>query len=768
MAAGAGQTPHPDPNGVLDPRAWARAKATQIPAWSPATHRPGAERSDETAELVHALVLDLDDAPVHALGGVLSRFDGLVYLAHTSPGAVRCAPELTRVRVILPLASPVSGRDWPRVWSALIDRFGLRGLDCVDTTCCGAGHIYFAPVEGAHFLASPPGGRCLDASEAVTETCTPAVLAEIGSMLVKRKDPDIKAVGRALKAAGAGEMYADHPHRDTVMREMTWHLALERPRLDPESVAAAFGPSMSAPGALDDDPDEARVIALFEGAVEKIEAQRAPGGMQAPVVLDADRMREAWAPIDRCTPMTTEELAQAGVMPHEWILLHGKSCYLRGPLGYVGPFGLVDGAVAALTHLSPTPVPLYSQTTNGAVKQRSIVELCETHGRVIANACVDIAAASSRYDRETNTYYEAACPIRSAQYEPAYHAEVAEWLRRLCGGDGRAFDTLMRWLWWVTDLSKPCAALYLTGPAGTGKSLLATELGKLWSTKGPCDLEGALDAFNDAFTSCPLVFGDEFVPRGKGDEIKRLISERDRPLRRKFMPQARAVGCVRVILASNNLKFADTFGEVTRDDIDAHLERFAGIDVDASAAEYLRTVDVSAWIASGAIPRFVLWLREAASYDSQGRFLVRGESSALRRRLATGAGSRAILCEWIATFVARPRQGLAVSNGGLRIVDGRILVRAGAIRDHWELYGSARDKLRIGQINVALGAIAKKDRVGYAGARYVEIDLKIFASWCDESGLYEHDELFDALARIGVDTIGRSGHMGVAPNTAPN
>lgn len=731
---------HPDPLGKLSEADWRRAKVA-LRAWSPATFRPGGKRCNEDVVQIHAFVVDLDDVPTTELGGLLARFDAFEYLCHTSPGQARCKAGQARVRLILPLASPVAGRDWSRTWPALIDRFGLTGLDYVDGTCKGAAWIYFAPCEGVESFRNR--GLYLEAS--ARETITPRDLKAIGNNLTKRKDPDVQRIGRALRLAADGEMYAPDPHRDSTMRDMTWWIARERPLTDPDSLVRALTPSMTAPGAMPDDPDAERVLALFVGALEKHDQPAAP-------MLDAKRMAEAWAPVERATPYSDEEIAALDVDDHEWILVHQKAVYLRGPHGYRGPYGFADGQVAALTYLSPAPVILHAVSQNGNTRVRNIIELCEDYGRAISASCVDLTAKSPRYDRTEDCYYEAPCPTRT--FEPAYNEEIAKWLEVMCGTP-EALQALIAWLYYLLELDKPCAALYLTGAADTGKSLLASELAKFWTSKGPTELATALDDFNDALMACPFVFGDEFVPKGKADEIKRLIAERDRPCKRKFVPVGRMIGCVRIMVAANNMRFADTYGDLTGDDIQAHLDRICGIDVRPEAREYLRSVNVQRWVDTDAIPKFVAWIRQNAKVQPSGRFLVRGpRQGKLQVALATRTGVRALLCEWLHRFVADPRKGLATARGLLLIDNqgegsrGRILVKPAGVRECWELYNQRDEVPRLGQINHAIGALAKLGRAEASGVRMIEIDLDTLGAWCEDSGACTRDELQKELDTI--------------------
>jgi hypothetical protein len=733
--------PHPDPFGTMTEKAWKAAK-THLRAWSPATFRSGGKRCSADVTYVHAFVVDLDDVPTVTLGAVLTRFEEYEYLCHTSPGIVRCRPSETRVRVILPLASPVSGKDWPRVWSSLADRFGLSDLDCFDKTCKGSAWIYFAPCEGVQAFRNR--GIYLEAT--ARESITPRDLKAIGQALSKRKDPEAQRIGRALRAAAAGEMYADHPHRDQTMREITWWLARERPLADPGSVVRALIPSMTAPGHLPDDPDEARVLALFIGALEKIDQPIA-------ALLDTKRMVEAWAPIERATPYTDEELAALDVDEHEWILMHQKAIYLRGPHGYRGPFGITDGGVAALTHLSPAPIILHATSQNGNTRVRTIVELCEDYGRAITTSCVDLTAQKPRYDRSEDCYYEAPCPLR--HYEPEFHPEIAEWLE-IMAGTRESLVAIMTWLHYLTQLDKPCAALYLTGAPDTGKSLLASELAKLWTSKGPTELGVALDdKYNEGLLGCPLVFGDEFVPKGKADEIKRFIAERDRPIKRKYIPVGRMLGCARLIVAANNLRFADTYGDMTEEDIQAHLDRFCGIDVRPETREWLQRQNIQKWVDTNAIPKFAMWARHEYRAQPSGRFLVRGpRHGKLQVALATRTGVRALLCEWLHRFVMSPKSGLAGARGNLMIDGqgarsrGRILAKPAGVRDCWEIYNTRDPVPRLGQINHAIGALASQHRVMIGSTKMIEIDLDTLGAWCEDTGACTKEELQEELDKV--------------------
>ena len=269
---------HPDPTGARSDAEWDESKKHLL-AFSPGSFRSGTTRKNENVESVSMLALDFDDIPNASVPALLARFDGLAYLIHTTPGAARCAPGFTRLRIILPFAAPVRGKDWPKVWAALVRHFGLSDVAGFDAACNDAARLYFVPCEGCTgFVAE---GEFLDPRTLPTAALparavvssgplTREALRKIGDKFERSRDADKKAAGGTLKRIADGVMSAEHPHRDEAMKLATWHLAQAMPGIDPDEFLVLAQESMNAAGARDDDPDEARVRGLLEGALEKV------------------------------------------------------------------------------------------------------------------------------------------------------------------------------------------------------------------------------------------------------------------------------------------------------------------------------------------------------------------------------------------------------------------------------------------------------------------------------------------------------------------
>ena len=79
-------------------------------------------------------------------------------------------------------------------------------------------------------------------------------------------------------------------------------------------------------------------------------------------------------------------------------------------------------------------------------------------------------------------------------------------------------DLLLDWIACVTVLDEPCAAIYLAGMPGVGKTLLADALARLYTLVGPTPLADVVGPFNDKLLYCPIVLADEVLP----DALKRI------------------------------------------------------------------------------------------------------------------------------------------------------------------------------------------------------------------------------------------------------
>lgn len=86
------------------------------PLFSPVLYKKGATRGNQNVVSVSCFVADLENLTPSALTQIQASWKGFAWCLYTS---VKHRPEAPRIRVVFPLASPVSASEWPRVWLKL-------------------------------------------------------------------------------------------------------------------------------------------------------------------------------------------------------------------------------------------------------------------------------------------------------------------------------------------------------------------------------------------------------------------------------------------------------------------------------------------------------------------------------------------------------------------------------------------------------------------------------------------------------------------------
>lgn len=112
-----------------------------LPALIYAEFKEGATRNDANVIALTALVLDIDkDVDLERTRAALAGREAVIYTTK------RSMPSALRLRVILPLATPVPARDWPGTYRCFATDLALPGLDAC------------AEKPSQPFLAPPGGG----------------------------------------------------------------------------------------------------------------------------------------------------------------------------------------------------------------------------------------------------------------------------------------------------------------------------------------------------------------------------------------------------------------------------------------------------------------------------------------------------------------------------------------------------------------------------------------------------------------------------------
>lgn len=775
-----------------------------VPMFSPAEWAPGQTVGKAGVAAIHFGVIDLDDTPEQDLLALLGALEyGYLYLTSWSHGSTDPqklfekanrggrwgtlgdaekaawgaeAASRTRGRLVFPFTRPAVPSEWPVLWEAL-NRKVANGLG--DTSTKDAGRRYWFPSHPvdpgkppARFArAGPPVD--LDAILGDQAARAPwiaddAVAGLVGGGLEVSRDqvrtiarrlnasPEAgrKAVGQALYALLRGDEYAEHGQRHNVTYRMVCEIVDRHPLAAVEKLADLFAPSLAM---MTTSTTREDIVKMIEG---KQAGARALHGQRIEAALGGDRT----------TPYTEEEtdvMVDALGTTHtrlrqEWIIQKDNTFYVLCDGRYRRYTGkdVTGGALRDLAPAISSGVDLFTVTQKGQ-RLKTPLELVRDYGNVAEGIIVDMVAQRASYDAATRTFTEAPCPLRLI---PAvFHEGVDRWLRLL---GGKSADRLMYWLACLPKLDEPCAALYLEGAPRTGKTLLACAAARFWTTERPTELDEVLANFNEALAKCPLVFGDETVPKDargqmRTPEIRELVQARQRPLKRKNLPNSTLRGCVRMILAANNKGLLQTHEQLTEHDIEALVERFFYLRVGEEAAAYLADVgplETKRWLEEDLITGHFMWLHENLEVPRTGRFLVSGVSSDLAAELATSTGHRAQVCQWLAGYLLDPKKFTTRPGavGLMRVKGGRLLATSRAIHDTFDLYVNERAPT-LSQITKALAGLSAEITMREANGnnrKYRNVRLDLLVSWAAANSGYLDDTaaIDSALGKLDEDT----------------
>jgi hypothetical protein len=365
----------------------------------------------------------------------------------------------------------------------------------------------------------------------------------------------------------------------------------------------------------------------------------------------------------------------------------------------------------------------------------------------------------------------AACPRRDIAAE--HSADVATWLQML-GGQQHHTD-LLTWLRWVGALDKSLACLYVKGAKGTGKTLLAHGLARLWSEAGATPATAVSGDYHDLMTRCPLVLADEAFPAqwtGKhgGARFREFIAAPSRMQNPKGLPAVMVEGYPRVIAAANNDSLIQMRESLTPEDRAAIEERIFYLEVPVEAASFLASLERAQpgrldHFASHEIAAHVTWIEDELNLPRQGRFGVRAQSSKVHEQLKYAHAINAATAEWIIGYILHPDRWHSACAGGdsvtrrLVLVDaGRLNINVRAMRSQglWEMYvSSPRAVPHVTALSAAL--VEWSDgRAQHGGTKYRSINVKQIAAFAESQQLATEAELRDALA-----VISRRSQIGV-------
>lgn len=746
------------------------------PLYSPGELLPNRKRGNANVACVHFGVLDLDSISEGDVLGLMTHLveKGLAaYLTSTwsHEGKDACC-----MRLLVPFTRPVLPAEWPAFWLLFSKEYG--GLAKVDRFTKDVSRAFYFPAHPHGPPAPPvsellPGAFCdvddLLASSKVpnkafanavrredrvvtTRSGLPGQLNE--ARLLRLKDTWSRSSREHLKLLGGvlanildGEAYAketgtegDVPEgRNNVTYALVCALVDTFPQVTQEEVGALLEESLS----------KMEWPSVGEVASMVVRRTREPRTMQAGMIQKS---------IGRPEPYTEEEYQafadDLGVPLHElrnyFVIQKGNTYYILKPEGYIA-LTKEEFESSYKYHLAPASALIQCQagpSATGVMRDKKPSEMVSEYGVVASAVIVDLTASKCTYDLATNNIIEAPCPIR---VKPVFHADIQEWLELLGGENEEDRTNLIKWVALCPNLNLPCAALYLHGPGGVGKSLLGQGLSRLWSSDRPTGLDEVLVSnWNDALAKCPFIFADEHISRVDTAKIRELIQSRKRPYTRRYKPAATLQGCVRVLFAANNGSLFQSPEELTNDDISAISERFFDLKTTEAPKLYLQKLRkesparVASWVEDDLIAEHALFLNKNLKIElsPDTRFAVRGSAnSSLVMEMSIFGILRSQVCLWLVSFLRKPDK-LVDSRLKNEIVirNDKLYVRTSTLLEGWDTYCTERVPTATNAAKALAGLSESTTlRVDGKTARMREVNMGLLNTFALTTGFTTHE-----------------------------
>jgi hypothetical protein len=757
------------PVSSSDSAAEIKAHKERVACWSPASFRGG--RLAANVESVCCAVLDFDGTDRDQTLKLMQEVCEFAHVIHTTPRNDTSTGRL-RWRAIIPLSRPATAAEWPAVWRALKRRFPLT-----DSADSDASRIYFMPAcladkRGDVIVHIETEGPCLNTDDLIaaspgkveaSEPVRPLTrddLRTLAKRLVRSADLERAQTGRALNAIAAGEPWAEPGERDSTLFACLRVIVREAPWATDASVIAALEPSRALMARGNADSHTAEDVA------EKLARIREHARQPAPQVT-ARLADSGVAPYSEAELQTLADFCQCDrqSLQRRWIVQRNGAQYFlvlddSGP-HYVGPFPPKDcrGAAAQwLARATSAGISLTAISDKGRARKKSADDLLDEYGQIASEVNTSLVEQRSRFDFDRKAMIEAPAPLRSI--EPRYDAEVDRWLQLLCGPQ---YQRVLQWLSMATELDKPLPAIFFTGSRGNGKGLFAESVARLWTTKSATKYASLAGNFNELITSCPLVFADEYVPLEKGTEkLREFITDRHRPLNRKFLPTTVIEGCVRLVIAANEEDALRVGGDISADSLGALAERMLIVKVDGHAArEFVAALPDrgDSFRAGDRLAAYAMWLKANLKWERKGRMSVTTDSGDMIEARANQSGTRGDVLEVIFRACRTPAAGGVTPTVILR--DGVIMVHVGRVIESWPAtFGHDKcPRTRVREAIQKLGDGKERQPLAGSRARYLAINVEALRQYAQAQG-YDREIVDDWFAEAGktktVNVMGAS------------
>jgi len=402
-----------------------------------------------------------------------------------------------------------------------------------------------------------------------------------------------------------------------------------------------------------------------------------------------------------------DEVAKARVFCAEWPLTI-KVVGQGGPLFQLDltnsaePVYRLTDQVTVYTHFDRLTRP-YLPFEASYPTTMPLADIIRTYGASANGAVFVSGRRGTEYDSVQGRLLQGVHIIQDVQAR--YHDQIAEWLKRLGGDDP---EGLLDWLAACPETrDQPIAALYIEGPGGIGKSLLANGIASLWGAP-PVNYNQVTGNFNGGLLACPLLFADEGITVDRHNEgsasetFRNLVANTTHSLNPKFGALTSLIGAVRVLVTGNDAHAIPFTKALGQDGVDAIVERILKIKTDGRARDYLEQIGarngaLADWVGPACTPgrlaEHILWLSQTRILQREGkRFLVPGKRTGWHERFALDQGIKPAVLGVVRGVMKSPPA--RIGHNGMYVAvdnDERIVyINASTVYDHWVEHADIR------------------------------------------------------------------------------
>jgi hypothetical protein len=414
----------------------------------------------------------------------------------------------------------------------------------------------------------------------------------------------------------------------------------------------------------------------------------------------------------------------------------------------------------------PTLCPATTNEKTGANLADN--ELIARYGFPVVKTVMVLGQQGNTIDVESGTLYEGCGAIR-ADLAPEFNPDIDTWLTLL---GGRFADKLKDWLAVLPRFDSPVCALYIHGEHSVGKGMLAEGLAQLWGTAFTNYAE-LTASFNQKILDCPLIVADEKVPVNPFESnttavFRQLIATTLHTISRKHKDAAVLRGSLRLLITANNADALHVREDLTKEDLDAIMERLGYIHASGRAGEFLESIggraSTESWVAGGGIARHVLWLAQNRAVQPGPRFLVHGWNPELAIDLITFGGLNGTVLTALVYYLTDSnimRHPLIIAGGGRVLVNGKALLKLWGILFNQQQKPPEDYKLANALSSLSTGQV--RERVRGEG------NTQTFARFwnVNPEGIYKVAERNNIADRADLEAIVNGPVRGAVDESAP-